>query len=217
MQLEHGRDRLPAELYAPAQRLLSQRETLRRALADAADAVVDVLRIRVHGDPALTRVLVAENDVIFIDFGGDWRAVSEERRDEQCHDKHCPLTDVARVVRAFHEVADDAVQANSSERAGALQPEPLLAAIGDWRARSCRRFVDAYRESLGPRARAANGELPPQPEAALIRLWAVHGAAARLRETLASARRSRVPDQAAIRALGRAMRVLSSITAERSW
>ncbi|WP_462322647.1 maltose alpha-D-glucosyltransferase, partial [Halochromatium sp.] len=131
-QLEHFEEELPDEVRPLATALLAQRAEVLRSLSDGdgngngsgdeeADAGVDAgavrdggagaagcaaLRIRVHGDLTLSRMLVVENDIFFIDFGGDW-----QRTTEATTDKQSPLIDVAQVLRSFHEVADAAIQA----------------------------------------------------------------------------------------------------------
>lgn len=209
VQIEGAREALP-EVFRPlAVALLAQRAAMRRAMcADAAALRCAAPRTRVHGDLALSRMLVVENDIFFIDFGGDWK------RDQAAKsDKQSPLIDVARVVRSFHEVADEAVQVVSADPASGTQRRPLIDRVVAWRGRICRRFLSAYRE-----ARLVNGDAlscpeSPTQEAALIRLWALHGASVRLRDALEP---EPEPEGASgvsgvSGELGQAMRLLSSL------
>ncbi|NBC47611.1 MAG: maltose alpha-D-glucosyltransferase [Gammaproteobacteria bacterium] len=226
-RLQHARDRLPEALQSLAETLLSRPGALRYPTSALANIGCDGLRTRVHGDPALNRVLVAENDILFVGFGGDWRATPESKQD-----KHCPLTDVARVVRSFHEVADEAAQAACVDQAfvgqaSKAQRQPVVDAIGVWRSRITRRFLNGYRETTGSlpthaSAQQAASQQQRDQDAALTQLWALHGAAVRLRETLEDHQSTSEPSQPMARqrtgqATGEAMRVLLGLAHQEHW
>ncbi|MEA3640566.1 MAG: maltose alpha-D-glucosyltransferase [Lamprobacter sp.] len=210
-QLERSRDALPEEARPLATALLAQRADLLRSMSGAGGC--DALRIRVHGDLALSRMLVVENDIVFIDFGGDWKHVAKAKPDKQS-----PLADVARVLRSFHEVADEAVQAVCIDPSSAVQRRPVVDAIVDWRGRICRRFLSAYREALAPTGGALSCPASSPQEAVLTRVLALYGASTRLRDVLARARELEPEGTVDLSAeLGAAMRVLSSLAEQEAW
>jgi hypothetical protein len=96
---------------------------------------------------------------------------------------------------------------------------PLVAALGDWRARTCERFLDAYRAALGPRARVANGaDLAPAQAGALTRMWALYEAVTRLRVALATAEQATADSQPQwSEPIGPRLRVLLSLLQQARW
>jgi maltose alpha-D-glucosyltransferase / alpha-amylase len=203
-QVERSREALPEVLRPLAAAVLSQCAAVLRPMSDAAAVRCDAMRIRVHGDPALSRMLVVENDIFFIDFGGDWKSALEAKRE-----KSIPLSDVARVVRSFHEVADEAAQAYCVDRSSGVQRKPVVDAVVAWRGRICRRFLNAYREAFAASDEASSCPESPIQEAALTRLLALHGASACLNDAL---KPGGVSGE-----LGPAMRVLSSLAEQEDW
>ncbi|WPL18402.1 Trehalose synthase/amylase TreS [Thiorhodovibrio winogradskyi] len=221
-RLERSHETLPDEVRPLATALLAQRDEVLRPMSDAnANADVSVsagadldsdgctaLRIRVHGDPTLSGMLVVENDIFFIDFGVGWKRTAEATPEKQS-----PLADVARVLRSFHEVADEAVQAVCIDPLSAVQRRPVVDAIIDWRGRICRRFLSAYRDALAAAGGALSWPESPTQEAALTRLLALHGASTRLWNVLERDRMLEPQGVSGVSAeLGAAIRVLSSLT-----
>jgi maltose alpha-D-glucosyltransferase/alpha-amylase len=218
-QLERSHEALPDEVGPLATALLAQRTEVLRPMADAgADVDRDgctALRIRVHGDLTLNRMLVVENDIFFIDFGGDW-----QRTAEATPEKQIPLADVARVLRSFHEVADEAVQAVCIDPSSAVQRRPVVDAIIDWRGRICRRFLSAYREALAATGGALSCPASRRQEAAVTRLLALYGASIQLRYVLEFARDLELEAEGTSglsAELGAAIRVLSSLAEQEAW
>lgn len=102
---------------AAAAAILEQESTIAARLAAITRRKIVVNRIRCHGDFHLGQVLWTGEDFVIIDFEGDrCRPLSERRY------KHCPLRDVARMLRSFHHAAQAALER------GRMRPEdePML-------------------------------------------------------------------------------------------
>ncbi len=98
-------------------------------------------RTRIHGDYHLGQVLIAQSDVIIVDFEGEPARTLAERRE-----KSCPLRDVAGMLRSFDYAAWTAIE-RFVARTGEL-PERVLAAATIWRDRTSREFLEAYSETV---------------------------------------------------------------------
>jgi len=108
-------------------------------------------RIRCHGDYHLGQVLIAEADVVILDFEGEPARPLVERR-EKCS----PLRDVAGMIRSFEYAAAYGLLQGPTraEDAPALAPWARL-----WRRWASARFLQGY---LGVASGA--GFLPPNPD-----------------------------------------------------
>jgi maltose alpha-D-glucosyltransferase/alpha-amylase len=95
----------------------SEFDTVLRALVDTK---IDAQKIRVHGDYHLGQVLFTGKDFIIIDFEGEPGRTLAERRF-----KHCPLRDVASMVRSLDYAALSAL------RTGSTRPSDVEA-LEDW-------------------------------------------------------------------------------------
>jgi maltose alpha-D-glucosyltransferase/alpha-amylase len=173
-RLERTAPRLPEAQRAAAEALVAQRDSLLRRLSALAPAGVEAAMTRYHGDLHLGQVLVAENDVIFIDFEGEPARPMAERRA-----KHSPLRDVAGMLRSFDyaaQVALNRVCADRPEDRPRLEPETR-----EWERRTCGVFLASYREVI------AGSPGYPRDEAhagALIRLFGLEKAFYELRYEL---------------------------------
>jgi maltose alpha-D-glucosyltransferase/alpha-amylase len=107
------------------------------------------VKIRCHGDLHLGQVLAVENDVVIIDFEGEPARPLAERRA-----KHCPLVDVAGMLRSFHYATGNALELMCRDRPA--DRERLTQPLERWQAERIGCFRTAY-------AAAAAGS-PAYPE-----------------------------------------------------
>jgi maltose alpha-D-glucosyltransferase/alpha-amylase len=165
-RLEQALGTLPDDLIEEVKGLCARRDTVVRRLLDLVPETLEAVKIRHHGDYHLGEVLVAENDVIIIDFEGEPARPLAERRA-----KHSPFRDVAGMLRSFDYAAHAAL-----DRAVADRPddrpylEPL---VEDWERRTAYAFLEGYRETA-----AASSVFPFTEERAqeLIRLFTLEKA-----------------------------------------
>src|SRR6476659_10095986 len=99
------------------------------------------MKIRVHGDYHLGQVLCAEGDYVILDFEGEPSRPLAERRA-----KHCPLKDVAGMMRSFDYAAQVALRERKSGTADLSEKATA------WSEEAQKAFVDAYRQRLGSSA-----------------------------------------------------------------
>lgn len=125
--------RLPEDAAPLAQSLLARREALLSRLRAVADLAPGCKLSRIHGDYHLGQVLLAQDDVVIIDFEGEPARTLAERRE-----KSSPLRDVAGMLRSFDYAAMTVIARHDSDKAG-------LDRIETWRQSVIRDFLDAYR------------------------------------------------------------------------
>jgi len=109
---------------APSQRALATYDRLK-------DLKPDSLRIRIHGDYHLGQVLRVPEDFVILDFEGEPTKPLAERRA-----KHCPLKDVAGMLRSFSYASYVGLADRETQR-------------GEWERSVSTAFLDAYRKEAG--------------------------------------------------------------------
>jgi maltose alpha-D-glucosyltransferase/alpha-amylase len=156
-------------LLTSAPALQARLPTLAAALAGGAG-----MKIRHHGDYHLGQVLRTQDDsFMVIDFEGEPLRPLQERRA-----KHCPLRDVAGMLRSLSYAA--AVAKIKRRQAGYEVAENLAKT---WEKASQKAFLDAYK----PPPKPADVEIlpaSPQPVEALVELFVIEKACYELRYEL---------------------------------
>ena len=139
-QLERRRSSLPETMRALVDRVLALRLRLIERL-DALQLHADgLMKTRYHGDLHFGQVLIAQKDYLFVDFEGEpGRPLAERRR------KHCPLRDVAGMVRSADYCARTVLPRLG---AGAVERQTsLLDAAREWRRVVTAAFIEGYRQT----------------------------------------------------------------------
>jgi maltose alpha-D-glucosyltransferase / alpha-amylase len=159
-EAEHVLDELRRGLIplsGETEQLLSQLLAARDAICARIDSIVKCppigLKTRIHGDYHLGQVLIAEDDVVIVDFEGEPTRPLAERRE-----KSSPLRDVAGMLRSLDYAAFAAIERFAS-RAGEV-PERIIAAAIAWRDRASRDFLQNY-FAIVPELAASAGHVGP--------------------------------------------------------
>jgi maltose alpha-D-glucosyltransferase/alpha-amylase len=157
---------LPEQARVHAEALLAAEATL-LARIDALSALsASGLKTRLHGDFHLGQVLVAQDDVMIVDFEGEPERDVAERRE-----KTSALVDVAGMIRSFDYAAWAALD-RLGARQGTVDARVRARALA-WRDRATADFLAAYWQA------AAGGFLPAEPEtrSSLLDLFKIRKAA----------------------------------------
>jgi maltose alpha-D-glucosyltransferase / alpha-amylase len=152
--------RLSPDVAARASELVAMRDTLLLRPRSAATLDVMASKIRVHGDYHLGQVLWAEGDYFIFDFEGEPARAIEQRRE-----KHCPLKDVAGMIRSFNYAAYAGLFAHAATRPGEFQRlEPWARIWFTWATAS---FLRAYFATVTVERAVLIPAAPPQRDALL--------------------------------------------------
>jgi maltose alpha-D-glucosyltransferase/alpha-amylase len=138
--LDRSQKNLNETTLSLAHRLLAQRHTVLERIGTPVR--LEGQKIRHHGDFHLGQVLIAKDDVYFLDFEGEPRRSLEERR------RKAPA---ARDVAGFLRSIDYAVSA-ALDRATDLKPEErnaLAPQVRQWAEKLSAAYWDTYRETIG--------------------------------------------------------------------
>ncbi|MYZ47950.1 maltose alpha-D-glucosyltransferase [Rhizobiales bacterium L72] len=135
--LERARSVLPDAVLASVDRLLEGRQDVLDRLTALRAVAPSGAKIRIHGDYHLGQVLVAQADVMIIDFEGEPQRSLAERRA-----KASPLRDVAGMLRSFDYAAWAALDRFRLRRGD--PGEAVTARAFAWRDRSVEEFLAAY-------------------------------------------------------------------------
>ncbi|TCJ20768.1 maltose alpha-D-glucosyltransferase [Rubrobacter taiwanensis] len=139
--LKQRRGELQEETRPDVERLLQRKDELAGRVAAAGELSPRIVKTRHHGDYHLGQVLVVSNDFHIIDFEGEPARPLSERRA-----KHCPLRDVAGMLRSFNYAAYSALFALNVEREDQLRE--LEAASREWERRTREAFMEGYVEGI---------------------------------------------------------------------
>jgi maltose alpha-D-glucosyltransferase/alpha-amylase len=132
---------LPEGVRARAEQLINARERLFAHIRELTAAPIDGLRIRVHGNLHLAKVMLAADDFLLTGFEGDTTLPLEERRE-----KDSALHDVASVLLSFQyarTVALDHAITHRPELRERLEPE-----FAKWQLLTTRAFLMGYRRGV---------------------------------------------------------------------
>lgn len=136
-ELERNLTGLSGETGQLVSRLIEARDAVRERIEAIAGCAPIGLKTRIHGDYHLGQVLIAQDDVMIVDFEGEPARPLAERRE-----KSSPLRDVAGMLRSLDYAASAAIERFAS-RTGEV-PERIAAAAAAWRDRATQDFLDAY-------------------------------------------------------------------------
>jgi maltose alpha-D-glucosyltransferase/alpha-amylase len=168
---------LPPDTQPSADRLLVREPEIHARLQALRDQRINVTRIRYHGDYHLGQVLHTGKDFAIVDFEGDPRRSTGQRRL-----KACPLRDVASMLRSLDCAAHSALLGQvPGVIPRAHTAESLRAWAGFWSRWACALFLAAYLDTAGPAA-----FLPPTTEqtALLLQFYLLEDALLELKREL---------------------------------
>jgi len=130
-----------AELQPLLANITAHPDQMAKKMRAMIPAGVNLIKTRHHGDLHLGQILLVANDFVMIDFEGEPARPLEERLA-----RHCPIRDVAGVVRSFSYAAETA-------RRKVRQEKPESYAVmnvytREWEKDARARFLQGYLESV---------------------------------------------------------------------
>jgi maltose alpha-D-glucosyltransferase/alpha-amylase len=122
--------------------LLAQREACLALIDRLSEMSPDgAVKTRVHGDYHLGQVLIAQDDVVIVDFEGEPSRPAKERRG-----KSSPLRDVAGMLRSFAYAAETAAR-DVGERFSETEAQRASEAAAEWRQLAAETFLQSYADT----------------------------------------------------------------------
>jgi maltose alpha-D-glucosyltransferase/alpha-amylase len=140
-ELDRSSTGFPGETEQLVTRLLEARDAVRAKIAAIAKCPPVGAKTRIHGDYHLGQVLIAQDDVVIVDFEGEPVRPLAERRA-----KSSPLRDVAGMLRSVDYAAYASIERFAARTRDV--PERIRFAAAGWRNRATRDFLDAYFATL---------------------------------------------------------------------
>jgi maltose alpha-D-glucosyltransferase/alpha-amylase len=150
-------DGVDEESRIAAAKLLDLREPLLAMIHTLVPKIAKGRKLRLHNDYHLGKILIAENDVYIVDFGGEPGEAVEQRRQ-----KGPAARDLAGMLRSFDYAASMAVDRLRQRGVGQISEIEALAL--SWRSAAERNFLRAYGATLtvaSSGAQVPGGELLP--------------------------------------------------------
>ena len=144
-RLEAQLPKLSEEARGDVRDVLSKREEIVARYRAAAEAEPSGQKSRIHGDYHLGQVLVAQGDLVVIDFEGEPSRSLEERRA-----KSSPIRDVAGMLRSFDYAA--AMALSQWRDTHDVRGDDARVKALAWRDRTRREFITAYLDTIGDAA-----------------------------------------------------------------
>ncbi|HYH70912.1 MAG TPA: maltose alpha-D-glucosyltransferase [Methyloceanibacter sp.] len=139
------RENFDSDTAASADALLAQRNELLATIDSLVPTQPRGVKIRLHNDYHLGKVLIAEDDIHIVDFAGEPGRPTSERRE-----KAPASRDIAGMLRSFDYAAQTAVDRQRQRGVGQLAEIEQLAQR--WRASAERIFLRAYEAARGGNA-----------------------------------------------------------------
>jgi maltose alpha-D-glucosyltransferase/alpha-amylase len=149
IEAERAAPELSEESRNEVSQLLAARSAIFERLASLRKVEPSGLKTRIHGDFHLGQVLVAQDDVVIIDFEGEPQRTLDERRQ-----KASGLRDAAGMLRSFDYAAWSALD-RLRARHGQMEPHVRARALA-WRDSAAQNFLNGYW------ARAARAGILPE-------------------------------------------------------
>ena len=139
-QLGERIDSFSAEMQPVLQKITAHPGQVIKKLRALVPHQADLLKTRHHGDLHLGQILLVANDFVIIDFEGEPARPLSERTA-----KHCPLRDVAGVVRSFSYAAETARRKVRQEKPESLASMTVY--TREWEKAARERFLQGYLEA----------------------------------------------------------------------